>query len=56
MATITSKKDYIFHAAAMDPHTSSELSLAEIEKLVDALIAAYGKFCPRVRCCPYEQL
>jgi len=45
-AAITGKKDYIYHAAAMDPHTSAELSLAEIEKLVDALIAAHGNFLP----------
>lgn len=43
-AAITGKKDYIYHAAAMDPHTSAELSLAEIERLVDALIAAHGNF------------
>jgi alpha-galactosidase len=47
MAATTGKKDYIYHAAAMDPHTSAELSLAEIEKLVDALIAAHGNFLPQ---------
>ena len=46
-AAITGKKEYIYHAAAMDPHTAAELSLAEIEKLVDALIVAHGSLLPQ---------
>ena len=38
----TGDKANIYHAAAMDPHTAAELSLAEIEKLVDKLIVAHG--------------
>ena len=45
-AALTGNRDHIYHAAAMDPHTAAELSLAEIEKLVDALIKAHGSLLP----------
>jgi alpha-galactosidase len=45
-ASLTGNRDHIYHAAAMDPHTAAELSLAEIEKLVDALIVAHGAMLP----------
>jgi alpha-galactosidase len=45
-AVKTGNKAHIYHAAAMDPHTAAELSLAEIEKLVDELIVAHGAFLP----------
>jgi alpha-galactosidase len=45
-AALTGNRDHIYHAAAMDPHTAAELSLAEIEKLVDALITAHGTLLP----------
>ncbi len=46
-AAKTGDRSYIYHAAAMDPHTAAELSLEEIYKLVDALIAAHGDFLPK---------
>lgn len=45
-AALTGKREHIYHAAAMDPHTAAELSLAEIDALVDALIEAHGSLLP----------
>lgn len=45
-AALTGRREHIYHAAAMDPHTAAELSLAEIEALVDALIEAHGPLLP----------
>ena len=41
-AAATHKKDYIYQAALMDPHTSSELDMDDTVKLCDALIEAHG--------------
>ncbi|SHK05504.1 alpha-galactosidase [Clostridium amylolyticum] len=46
-AAITSKKEYIYHAAMLDPHTSSELSIDEIVSLCDDLIEAHGNWLPK---------
>ncbi len=45
-AALTGKKDYIYQAAMMDPHTASELSLDEITALVDDLIREHGDYLP----------
>ena len=45
-AALSGKKEYILHAAAMDPHTAAELSLDQIAALVDSLIEAHGKLLP----------
>ncbi len=45
-AALTRKKEYIYHAAMMDPHTGSELSLDEITALVDDLIREHGDYLP----------
>ncbi len=41
-AAFTGKRDAIYHAAMLDPHTSSELTLDQIRALCDNLIAAHG--------------
>ena len=41
-AAVTHKKDYIYQAALMDPHTSSELDMDDTVALCDALIEAHG--------------
>ena len=41
-AALTLEKDKIYQAAYLDPHLSSELSLADITQLVDDLIEAHG--------------
>lgn len=45
-AAHTLKRDYIYQAAMMDPHTSGELDIDTIIKLVDALIEAHGTWLP----------
>jgi alpha-galactosidase len=46
-AAITRKKEHIYHAALLDPHTSSELSMDEIVALCDDLIEAHGDWLPK---------
>ncbi|MBR6007820.1 MAG: alpha-glucosidase/alpha-galactosidase [Clostridia bacterium] len=43
-AAVTHKKDYIYQAALMDPHTSSELDMDDTVALCDALIEAHGSW------------
>jgi alpha-galactosidase len=45
-AALTSKREHIYHAAMLDPHTAAELSLDQIWSLVDDLIAAHGDWLP----------
>ncbi|MGF2198037.1 alpha-glucosidase/alpha-galactosidase [Enterococcus casseliflavus] len=45
-AALTLEKDKIYQAAYLDPHLSSELSLADITQLVDDLIEAHGDCLP----------
>jgi len=46
-AARTLKKDHIYHAAMLDPHTSSELDIDTIKKMVDDLIEAHGDYLPK---------
>ncbi len=46
-AAVTKKKETIYQAAMMDPHTSAELSIDEIVKLCDDLIEAHGDYLPK---------
>jgi alpha-galactosidase len=46
-AAITGKREHIYHAAMLDPHTAAELSLDQIWSLVDDLIAAHGDWLPK---------
>ncbi len=46
-AAVTGKKDCIYQAAMLDPHTSSELTIDEIVKLCDDLIEAHGDYLPK---------
>ena len=45
-AALTGKREHIYHAAMLDPHTAAELSLDEIRDMVDALIEAHGNLLP----------
>jgi alpha-galactosidase len=45
-AALTRKREHIYHAAMLDPHTAAELSLDQIWALVDDLIAAHGDWLP----------
>lgn len=46
-AALTGKRDHIYHAAMLDPHTAAELDLDQIWHLVDDLIEAHGDWLPR---------
>ncbi|QHT45657.1 alpha-glucosidase/alpha-galactosidase [Bacillus sp. SB49] len=46
-AAITGKRDHIYHAAMLDPHTAAELSLDDIVSLCDELIDAHGAWIPK---------
>lgn len=46
-AAETLQKSYIYQAAMMDPHTSSELSIDDIKALCDDLIEAHGDWLPK---------
>ena len=45
-AAVTGKREHIYHAAMLDPHTAAELSLDQIWSMVDELIKAHGDFLP----------
>jgi alpha-galactosidase len=45
-AALTRKREHIYHAAMLDPHTAAELDLDQIWSLVDDLIAAHGDWLP----------
>lgn len=45
-ALLTEKREHIYHAAMMDPHTAAELDLEQIWTLVDDLTAAHGEWLP----------
>lgn len=46
-AALTKRRDYIYHAAMLDPHTAAELDLDQIWSLVDELIEAHGDYLPQ---------
>jgi len=48
-AVLEKRKDRIYQAAMLDPHTSAELSLDDIVKMCDALIAAHGDWLPKFK-------
>jgi alpha-galactosidase len=45
-AALTRKREHIYHAAMLDPHTAAELDLDQIWALVDDLIAAHEDWLP----------
>jgi alpha-galactosidase len=45
-AALTGKREHIYHAAMLDPHTAAELSLDQITSMVDELIEAHGDWLP----------
>ena len=46
-AAATLKKEHIYQAAMLDPHTASELDIDSIKKMVDDLIDAHGNYLPK---------
>ena len=48
-AARTLKKEHIYQAAMLDPHTGSELDIDTIKKMVDEMIEAHGNYLPKYR-------
>jgi alpha-galactosidase len=48
-AALTGKREHIYHAAMLDPHTAAELDLDQIWRLVDDLIDAHGDWLPKFK-------
>ena len=48
-AAVTLKKDHVYHAAMLDPHTASELSIDDIRNMVDDLIEEHGDWLPKFK-------
>ena len=46
-AAATLKKEHIYQAAMLDPHTGSELDIDTIKKMGDDLIEAHGDYLPK---------
>lgn len=46
-AALTGKKEHIYQAAMLDPHTAAELSIDDIVALCDDLIEAHGNWLPK---------
>lgn len=46
-AVLTRKREHVYHAAMLDPHTAAELTLDEIWSLVDDLFEAHGDMIPQ---------
>jgi alpha-galactosidase len=45
-AALTGRREPVYHAAMLDPHTAAELPLDDIARLVDELIEAHGDLIP----------
>ena len=45
-AALTGKREYIYQAALLDPHTAAELTIDEIRHMVDDLIEVHGSWLP----------
>jgi alpha-galactosidase len=45
-AALTGKREHVYHAAMLDPHTSAELDLSQIWSLVDELLEAHRGMLP----------
>jgi alpha-galactosidase len=45
-AALTGRREHVYHAAMLDPHTAAELDLDQIHDLVDALLDAHRAWIP----------
>jgi len=45
-AALTRKKEHLYQAALLDPHTAAELTIDEIVAMCDEMIAAHGDYLP----------
>jgi alpha-galactosidase len=45
-AALTGRREHVYHAAMLDPHTAAELTLEEIHDMVDELLEAHAAWLP----------
>ena len=45
-AAYTKKREHVYQAAMLDPHTASELDIDSIKKMVDELLEAHKEYLP----------
>jgi alpha-galactosidase len=45
-ASLTGKREHVYQAAMLDPHTAAELDPEQICSLVDDLLEAHGSMIP----------
>jgi alpha-galactosidase len=45
---LTGKREHVYQAAMLDPHTAAELDPAQICNLVDDLLEAHGSMIPEL--------
>lgn len=48
-ALLTGKREHVYHAAMLDPHTAAELNLDQIWALVDDMLEAHGAAIPELK-------
>jgi len=48
-AAVTKKKEHVYHAAMLEPHTAAELSLDDIRAMVDELLEAHKVWLPEYK-------
>ena len=48
-AALSGKREHVYHAAMLDPHTSAELPLDKIKSMCDDLIKAHGSYLPKYK-------
>ena len=48
-AAVTLKKDHVYQAAMLDPHTAAELSIDDIRAMVDDLLEEHGNWMPKYK-------
>ncbi|MCL2213968.1 MAG: alpha-glucosidase/alpha-galactosidase [Treponema sp.] len=48
-AAVTKKRENIYHAAMLEPHTAAELSIDDIRKMTDELLEAHKVWLPEYR-------
>lgn len=45
-AVLSGRRDHVYHAAMVDPHTAAELDISQIWAMCDDLIEAHGEYIP----------
>jgi alpha-galactosidase len=48
-AALSRRRDAVYQAALLDPHTAAELTIDQVRSLCDDLIAAHGRYLPAYR-------